>query len=248
MVVRGFMASVAIASGAAGLVLTDDRVASAAPARWGAATGRAAKDRNVACKGRRVPVTVRHRTRCKALIKACPRPKAMDARLAYLRDVMRLGLTGRGRKLGRSVVLARKRAAGRLQQLLPRALAVIDRHKRARGGGSSRANDGRAVAAAGCRVVPTFVGRLGPLTMTTMLGANGEEGGTFNLPYAGFTYRVTFQKCHVAGLSAGECPTAEGRDQASGSSHRWVTSSTSNAASTSTETRRQRAAASLLLT
>jgi hypothetical protein len=146
----------------------------------------------------------------------------MDVRLAYLKGVLKLDPTGRGRKLSRSVMLARKRAARRLQQLLPRALALIDRHTRARGG-LSRASDELAFAAAGCRVSPAFVDHLGPLTMTTLMGANGEEGGTFDLRYAGFTYRVTFQKCHVAGLSAGECPTAEGRDEASGGSHLEMT-------------------------
>ncbi len=216
--VRGFVASVVIASGAAGLVSVAGTGASAARARGSAAAGRAVKAKKVVCKGKRVPVTVRHKTKCKPLIKAFPRPKAMDVRLAYLNDVLKLDPTGRGRKLNRSVVLARRRAARRLRQLLPRALALIDRHKRARGG-LSRASDKRAFAAAGCRVHPAFVDHLGPLTMTTLMGANGEEGGTFELPYAGFAYRVTFQKCHVAGLSAGECPTAEGGDEASGRSH-----------------------------
>ena len=220
--VRGFVAFVAMASGVAGLVLATARGASAAPARGGAAAGSAMKVKNVVCKGNRVPVTVRHKTRCKPLIKAFPRPKAMDVRLAYLKGVLKLDPTGRGRKLSRSVMLARKRAARRLQQLLPRALALIDRHTRARGG-LSRASDELAFAAAGCRVSPAFVDHLGPLTMTTLMGANGEEGGTFDLRYAGFTYRVTFQKCHVAGLSAGECPTAEGRDEASGGSHLEMT-------------------------
>lgn len=96
----------------------------------------------------------------------------MDVRLAYLKDVLKLDPTGRGRKLNRP--------------------------------GERRT----CFAAAGCRVFPTFADHLGPLTMTTLIGASGEEGGTFDLPYAGFTYRVTFQKCQVAGLSAGECPTA----------------------------------------
>ncbi len=217
--VRAFVAPVVIASGVAGLVLATGQSASAAPARGSAAAGSAVKAKNAVCKGNRVPVTVRHKTRCKPLIKAFPRPKAMDVRLAYLTDVLKLDPSGRGRKLSRSGLLARKRAARRLQHFLPRALALIDRHERARGGLSRPGNE-PAFAAAGCRVSPTFTDHLGPLTMTTLIGANGEEGGTFDLPYAGFTYRVTFQKCHVAGLSAGECPTAEGRDEASGGSLR----------------------------
>ena len=215
---RAFVAFVVLASGVSGLVITTDRDAWAVPAREGPGGGSAGIAKHAGCKGKRVPVTVRHKTRCKPLTGAFPRPKAMDVRLAYLNDVLKLDLTGRGRRLSRSAVVARKRAARRLQQFLPKALALIDRHKRARGGPSG-ASDEPAVAAAGCRVLPTFTDHLGPLTMTTLMGANGEEGGTFDLPYAGFTYRVTFQKCRVAGLSAGECPTAEGRDDASGGSH-----------------------------
>ena len=181
MLPRGFVACVVVASGAAGLVAAVGRGASAGRARGGAAAGRAVKAKSVVCKGNRVPVTVRRKTRCMPLIKAFPRPKAMDVRLAYLTDVLRLDPTARGRKLGRSVVLARLGAARRLQQLLPRALALIDRHKHAHGG-LSRASDERAFAAAGCRVLPTFVDHLGPLTMTTLMGAHGEEGGIFDLP------------------------------------------------------------------
>ena len=121
---RAFVAFVVLAFGVSGLVITTDRDAWAVLAREGPGGGSAGIAKHAGCKGKRVPVTVRHKTRCKPLTGAFPRPKAMDVRLAYLNDVLKLDLTGRGRRLSRSAVVARRRAARRLRAVPAEGIGV----------------------------------------------------------------------------------------------------------------------------
>jgi hypothetical protein len=67
----------------------------------------AGKSRGVHCKGARVPVTVGKRTTCKPLAKAFPKPRAVDLRLADLKQSLKLDpaktVHGKKRKRARTL-------------------------------------------------------------------------------------------------------------------------------------------------
>ncbi len=180
----------------------------------GPVTGAAGK--KVHCKGAKVPVTVGKKTTCQPLAKAIPKPKAIDLRLAHLKDVLKFdparAVHGKKRKRARTLQsgfgAAGKRAQKKLLKLLPKALRLIDR----KGGGArpSRLGPGPAFASASCGP-----GEAGPIGHTggASVGTLGVNGGYIDAPAGGgVRVRITFYSCGGTGSFHGipECPTADG--------------------------------------
>jgi hypothetical protein len=181
----------------------------------------AGKSRKVTCKGGEVPVTVRKRTTCKPLAKAIPKPKAVDLRLAHLRQVLKFdpakAVHGKKRKRARTLQsgfgAAGKRAKKKLLKALPKALAFIYRKRGAR---SSRLAAGPAFASAGCQPGPAGpTGHTGGATV----GLLGDNGGYIEASAGGgLRVRVTFVSCGgVNSFRLPECPTANGNVDGRGS-------------------------------
>jgi hypothetical protein len=171
-----------------------------------------AEAKPVHCKGNRVPVTVGKRTTCKPLAKAIPKPKAVDLRIAHLREVLRLdpakSVHGKKRKRARTLQsgfgAAGKRAQKKLLKVLPKALAFIDRKR------------GGASASSGCSA-----GEAGPIGHTggASVGLLGDNGGYIDASVGGgIRVRVTFFSCGSTSIGrVPECPTANGGVDAKGS-------------------------------
>jgi hypothetical protein len=184
----------------------------------------AGKGKKVACKGAKVPVTVGKRTTCKPLAKAFPKPKAIDLRLAYLKQALKLDVSKlharkarRARTLQSGFGAAGRRAQKKLLKLLPKALAFLDRKKATRAAISSLA-PGPAIASAGCGVPPANgpSGQFGGATV----GLLGDSGMNLQFSSGGLTFRLTFYSCGgVTNFHVPECPKADGGVDASGSEH-----------------------------
>lgn len=167
-----------------------------------------------ACKGNKVAVKVGGRKVCRPFGQVFPRPRAIDLRLAYLRQALRVdpaklasGKKGkRVRTLQSGFGAAGKRAQKEVLHLLPRALAFFDR-KRDGARGSALRRD--ATASANCGVGAAGArGTLGGSSTVGMLGNNGlfieTDGG-------GLRIRVTFFSCGgVNSFRIPECPTGDG--------------------------------------
>jgi hypothetical protein len=203
--------------------------------RNGGSVARAAKRKALSCRGAKVPVIVGKRKTCRPIAKVLPKPKAVDLRLAYLRQVLRFdpakaahgGKRKRARTLQSGFGAAGRRAQRKLLRLLPKALALVDR-KRSRGDARSsttRVSHGPpaapdvisrpAIASSGCDAgYPLGTGHVGGATVA-VLGDNGmyidaEAGG-------GLRVRVTFVDCRgTAFHHVPECPTASGSVDAEG--------------------------------
>jgi hypothetical protein len=173
------------------------------------------------CKPPKVLVAVNGKKSCKPFSKLFPKPKAVDLRLAHLRQTLRFdpAKAVRGKKRQRARTLqsgfgaAGKRAQRKLLKVLPKALAFIDRKGGAR---SSRSPAGRVLASKGCQPGPA-----GPQGNTdgATIGALGDNGGFVEAPAGGgLRVRITFVSCGSAGsFNVPECPTAGGGVDASGS-------------------------------
>jgi hypothetical protein len=184
-------------------------------------TGPAAKSKKATCKGGKVAVKIGKRSACAPFAKVFPKPKAIDLRLAYLRQALKFdpggkAVNGKRRKRVRSLQsgfgAAGKRAQKKILGLLPKALAFFDRK---RGGtGKSLFHEGPALASANCGVGQAGEqGTLGGSSTVRLLGDNGmyieTEAGH------GFRVRVTFFSCGgVDRFRVPECPTGAGDVQA----------------------------------
>ena len=177
--------------------------------------------KTVTCKGAKVPVTVGKKTTCKPLAKAIPKPKATDARLGHLQEVLRFdpakAVKGKKRKRARTLQsgfgAAGKRMQKKLLKVLPKALAFVDRKGGAR---PSSRPAGLALASAGCQPGPA-----GPTGQTggASVGMLGDNGGYVDASAGGgFRVRVTFVSCGgVNNFHLPECPTANGSVDGKGS-------------------------------
>jgi hypothetical protein len=175
-----------------------------------------AKGKKVACKGGRVVVKIGKKATCKPFAKVFPNPKAIDLRLAYLRQALRFdpakALKGKKRKRARTLQssfgAAGKRAQKKILGLLPKALAFMDR-KRA-GPRTSALYQGPALTSANCGV--GRAGERGSLGGSTTVGMLGENGMFIETDAGhGYRVRVTFFSCGgVNTFRVPECPTAVG--------------------------------------
>lgn len=182
------------------------------PATLAGASGAAKMHR---CKGHRVPVTVNGKTTCTALSKVFPRPRAIDLRLVDLRAALELGGTNalgprarHGRLpfagFGRTGLQVQKK----LERILPRMLALIDKARSARQR-SQHAGEITAHASALCNNGP--VDHVGDF-LGAALSSNAEgDAGIMQIPAGGNTYRVTWARCRGGGgQSVASCPKANG--------------------------------------
>jgi hypothetical protein len=185
------------------------------------------------CKAGQVQVKLGKKRACRPLAKALPPPRAVDTRLAHLRQVLKFdpAKTVRGKKRKRARTLqsgfgsAGKRAQKKLLRLLPKALAFVDRKRGARRSsvptgfgpssltGLAAASSAIATASAGCNVGPA-----GPRGSTggATIGMLGNNGGFVEAPTGtGLTVRVTWVSCGGASsFRVPECPTANGTVEA----------------------------------
>src|SRR5262245_28594736 len=148
------------------------------------------------CKGGKVAVKAGRRNTCVPFAKVFPKPKAVDLRLAYLKQALKLDPSKafRGKQ--------RKRAQKKVIRLLPKALAFFDRK---RGGARSSAG-----ASANCGV--GAAGPQGSLGGSSTVGMLGENGGFIETDAGhGLRVRVTFFSCGgVDSFRVPECPTGAG--------------------------------------
>lgn len=175
----------------------------------------AGKGRKVACKGGKVPVTVGKKTACVPLAKALPKPKAIDLRLAYLQESLKLDLAksgGRKAKRYRSLQsgfgAAGRRAQKKFLMALPRVLALIDR-RNGNGNGPRALLSGGPVAFASACSANGPLGEAGSVAGVGVAEA-GDNGGQMQLTTAGLTFRTRFASCGGAGFPVPECPMASG--------------------------------------
>ena len=167
------------------------------------------------CKGHRVPVTVNGKMTCTSLSMVFPKPKAIDIRLAELKAALVLGGTialgpkARHGRLpfgifGRTGLQVQKK----LESILPRMLALIDKAKKARLD-AAPAREITAHAAACCNTGP--VDHVGDLLGASISGSADGDAGVMQIPAGGNTYRITWAKCRGGGgQSVPPCPKANG--------------------------------------
>ncbi len=176
----------------------------------------AKKGKQAACKGGKVAVKVGRKTTCQPFAKVFPKPKAIDLRLAYLRQALKLDpaklVKGKKRKRARTLQsglgAAGKRAQRKILGLLPKALVFFDRK---RGSASSYGlPEGPALASANCGV--GRAGDRGTLGGSSTVGLLGENGMFIETDAGGgLRIRVTFFSCGgVDTFRVPECPTAAG--------------------------------------
>jgi hypothetical protein len=207
---RRIFLALLIVAGAA-LALTAAAPATAAPA------GIAKKKKK--CKGNKIPVKSKGKTRCKKLSKVLPAPQEGDTRLAYLQQAVTVDA---GKNGGKSVRRFEKKARRVILRALPQALELADslqRKQRHRGEGRRA----EAAASAGCggqssgAQVTTPVGDAGGATIQGTLRGN-TPGGVIEYSANGFTSRTTFRTCGNPYLYVPKCPSASGDVSASANS------------------------------
>lgn len=177
-----------------------------APARVLGPDGAAhvAKRKQSRCRGKKVPVKVVGRTRCRSLRSAFPKPKAGDLRLIFAKAALGTNITIRDRKGRKPAPLPApaKKTLAAMGKVLPRALARYD--------GLAAAPAAFAAADAPCEKPPdkkdTFSGD-GIEATVDLANSSISLAGTAQ----GYTIRVSMGlgSCKD-GFKAPDCPTADG--------------------------------------
>lgn len=157
------------------------------------------------CKGSKVPVKIRKRTRCKPIDKAFPKPKKIDVTTGYLQRAIRLDKLKRVRKSKRKAV---RKAEKKLLRALPKVLAYIDSHQRSRirthaAGTASQSGQTSAGCSAGVGGPSSRVGGVS-------VALAGENGAELSVKSGGMTVKIRYGICGRGFFYVPECPTAGG--------------------------------------